>query len=477
MKSSESILKTGLLWSVIQVLVKRVFDFFVKLVLLNILFPEDFGIVSMATAFTSIIYIIAEFGLKNALVQRKDIHLFDSHYQSVFWLGIAWASFVFLMVFFFGTPLFASFYEEPILLKIIPILTIPVLIESITLVYRAKMLRLLSFKTIAVIQTIAIVLSGFIALIIALKGGQIWSLVIYLLLPFVFSLPLYLFLVPWRPKFEFNIKHLKEIFNFSIFTFFTAFILVVSGNIDYLFIGKLIGAKSLGIYSLAMMLTILVSNQITSMIDRVMFPFYSKVQNDVNLVKNYFLKSLQYYCIILYPIMLGLIVLCSPMIKLFFDRRWLEAKTAIRILAIVVIIKLLTHGCTIVYRSLGKPKLEMFIFLISLVLVTLPAVYLGSFYGITGVATAILVSTVVNSFVSLYFLNKELSITFKDILVKLKAPILGLIITFLIVAPLYLFSTLHFVLLLFILIIVYGSIIYYFHSDKIKYLIRNLLVQ
>jgi teichuronic acid exporter len=209
MKGIENILKKGLFWSVIQVLIKRVFDFFVKLVLLNVLFPEDFGIVSMATAFTSIIYVIAEFGFKNALVQRKDIHLFDSHYQSVFWWGIGWASLVFLLVYFLGTPHIANFYEEPLLLKIIPILTIPVLIESITLVYRVKMLRLLNFKVIAVIQTIANVLSGFIALIIALKGGGLWSLVFYILLPFIFSLPLYFFIVPWRPRFHFNLTHLK----------------------------------------------------------------------------------------------------------------------------------------------------------------------------------------------------------------------------------------------------------------------------
>jgi teichuronic acid exporter len=244
-----------------------------------------------------------------------------------------------------------------------------------------------------------------------------------------------------------------------------------------LFIGKLIGAKSLGIYSLAVMLTVLLSNQITSMIDRVMFPFYSKIQADVSLVKNYFLKSLQYYNLILYPMMLGLIILCSPLIKLFFDRRWIEAKTAIRILAFVVLIKLLTHGGTIVYRSLGKPRLEMIIFLISLIFVKLPAVYIGSFYGITGISMAILVSAVVNLFVSLYFLNRELSITFKDILLKLKAPILGFIITFLIIVPLYLFTTLNIIVLLFLLMIIYSGVVYYFHEENIKYLIRKFFLQ
>lgn len=477
MKNLEKKLRKGLLWSVLQALMKRVFDLFVKLVLLNILFPEDFGIVSIAAAFSSIIYVIAEFGLKSALVQKKKTELFDIHYQSVFWWSLFWSCIIYCFVYFVGTPTVSEFYNEPLLLKIIPVLAIPIILEAITLIFRVKMLRNLNFKIIAIINTIATVLSGFIALIMAFKGAGLWALVIYIFLPFLFVLPIYILTVDWRPKFLFKLSALTEIFRFSIFTFSTALVLIVSSNIDYLFIGKLISTESLGIYSLAYMLTVLVSNQVTSMIDRVMFPFYSNVQNNIIMVKIHYLKSLQYYSLLLYPVMLGLIVLCSPMIKTFFDTRWIEAKTPIRILALVVLVNLFTHSGTIVYRSIGKPKLEMFISSITLFFVTLPAVYFGSFYGLNGVAFALLISAFANLLISLYFLYKELSITFLDILVKLKPPIIAFIITFIVVFPIYLFTAVHFFFVGIILLMVYALIINHFYKGKFVLMLRKILIQ
>ncbi|MFT7071406.1 lipopolysaccharide biosynthesis protein [Patiriisocius sp. Uisw_017] len=475
MKSLDKKLRKGLLWSVIQVFIKRIFDLLVKLVLVNLLFPEDFGLVGIATAITSIIYVISEFGFKAALIQRKNKLLEDLHYQSVFWWSVFWSSTIFILVYFIGTPIAARFYDEPLLLKIIPILTAPILIEAVTIVYRTKMLRSLNFKTLAIINSIAAIITGFIAIIIALKGGGVWALVFYILIPFVISLPFYIVLIRWKPKLQFSIVSLKQLFQFGFFTFITSLILIISSNIDYLFIGKLISTKALGIYSLAFMLTVLISTQVTSMIDRVMFPFYSKIQGNLGIIRNYYLKSLRYYSLVLFPIMLVLFVLCTPIIKLFFGYKWIDAKTPIRLLVIAVMINLITHGCTIVFRSIGKPKLEMFILSSILILVTIPSVYVGSFYGINGVAAATIVPAICNLTVSLYFLKRELNITIADILTKMKPSIIAFGTTFLVVTPLFLFTPLNLIFLLIITIIVYSIILYYFFKQSIKFYMNKFL--
>ena len=55
------------------------------------------------------------------------------------------------------------------------------------------------------------------------------------------------------------------------------------------------GDRELGIYSLAFMMTVLISSQVTSMVDRVLFPFYSKIQTQVEIIKKYYLMSLRLY--------------------------------------------------------------------------------------------------------------------------------------------------------------------------------------
>jgi O-antigen/teichoic acid export membrane protein len=476
MKTLHKKLQKGLLWSVLQVLIKRVFDLFVKLTLLNILFPEDFGLVGIGTAITAIIYVVAEFGLKDALIQRKKRLLNDLHYQSIFWWSLLWAIFTFLLVYFVVTPFVAVFYKDPILFSVIPILTLPILTQALTLVYRVKLLRELNFKVIAIFNSIASIIAGVLAIVIALKGGGFWSLIAYILIPFVITVPLYLLLIPWRPKFVFKYAFFKEIFTFGIYTFGTALVITISLNIDYLFIGRLINLELLGVYNVSFMLTLLVFRQVTSMIDRVMFPFYSKIQGSIPLIKDYYLTSIKYYTILLAPMMLSFMVLSSPIIKFFIGIKWITAATSLRILALTVLVHLLTHGCTMVFRSIGKPKLELQILLVVLLFITIPSIYIGSFYGINGVALAMLLTAFVNALICLYFLNRELKISLWDILTELKPPIIAFTTALFIVTPIYLLFSFNVTLLLLVIIIVYGLVINYFYKKEIQQFISKVLV-
>ena len=75
--SSSQKLKKGLLWSVVEVLVKRGFDLIVTLVLANILFPEQFGIIGMATVVTSFVLVLSDVGISSALIQKAKEDLND----------------------------------------------------------------------------------------------------------------------------------------------------------------------------------------------------------------------------------------------------------------------------------------------------------------------------------------------------------------------------------------------------------------
>ena len=122
--SSSQKLKKGLLWSVVEVLVKRGFDLIVTLVLANILFPEQFGIIGMATVVTSFVLVLSDVGISSALIQKAKEDLNDSHLFTAFWAGIIWAIFLYAVVYFILTPLVSVFYSQPILLKVIPILSL-----------------------------------------------------------------------------------------------------------------------------------------------------------------------------------------------------------------------------------------------------------------------------------------------------------------------------------------------------------------
>jgi teichuronic acid exporter len=474
MDKTNILLKKGLLWSTIEVVVKRVFDFFVKLVLARLLFPEEFGIVGMATVFTSFIQVLSEMGVGSALIQRKKENIKDIHFQTVFWTSLVWSILMYLILVFLVTPFAAKFFDEPVLLQIVPILSLPVLVSSINIINKAHLMRALDFKKLAFVNNISSVISGFGAIILAFNGFGIWALVFNVVFSFVVAMPLLFIATRWRPKFEWDKTAFNQIFGFGVFTFGTTLVLNISANIDYLIIGKLVSAAALGAYALAFMLTSLVSSQVTSMINRVMFPFYSSIQSDIAKVKGYYLKIIGYYALIIYPIMLALIVLAGPILSVFFGNKWVDAKVPLRILAVAVLINVLTSSYNLLFRSIGKPKLEMKTLLFILIFATLPAVSIGGYYyGTRGVAYGILISAIINFFVVTTLLNKYFEITFWSVLKQVGPAIIAFMFTFFLITPLYIYTVIHPLLLLVLLFIVYFTICTFFYKSDIKRLFQK----
>lgn len=445
----------GLLWSVIEVLIKRILDLVVRLVLARLLFPEDFGIVGMATVFHSFILVVNEAGLGMALIQRKEEDLTEAHYHTVFWSNLALSALLFLAIVFFIGPAAASFYNEPVLRQVIPVLGISLLFSALNTVHKAQLMKAMQLKKMAFVNNVSAVIAGVCAIIMAFCGFGIWALVLYNVLTFFISVPLFFRTTRWLPKFVWQKKAFNDVFGFGVYTTGTKIINNVSSNIDYLIIGKLLAAGSLGAYTLAFMLTNMVKAQIESMLNRVLFPFYSSLQNDIEKIKVYYLKIIKYYAAVIYPIMSFLILLGGPIIYLFFGNKWDEAVEPAKILAWSVVINVICSGYNLLFRSIGKPKSEMNIQLFTVVFFYIPFIIVGCYqYGIVGAAYGILISTILRVVFIQFLLYKFFSITPKDILSVLKDPMLAFGFTyvfgylFIYFSPLNEYVSLAFVLLL-----------------------------
>lgn len=406
-------LVSGIFWSVIEVVIKRVLDLVVKLVLARLLFPEDFGVIGMATVFISFIQVLNEAGMGAALIQKKEEDLTQAHLNTVFWSNLAWSVFLYLIILLFVTPFVVKFYNQPILSKIIPILSLSLFTGALNVVHKSQLMRDLSFKKIAFINNTSTLIGGIVALIAAYSGLGIWALVINTVLAYIISVPLFFYQTRWLPKFEFNTLYLKEILAFGIFTTMTQLIVNVVSNTDYLLIGKYVSASAVGFYSLAFMMTSLVKGQVTSMLNRVMFPFYSKIQDDIELLKSYYVRLIKYYAIILYPLMLLLILFGDEIIKLFYGEKWLDTVFPMKILALAMLISVLFNGYNLLFRSIGKPKLEMQIQMILSIVIYLPCIIIGLYLnGYIGVAWGTVVSTVINFLVVQILLKRHFNLLF-----------------------------------------------------------------
>ena len=460
---------SGVIWTSLQTLINRSFSFIIKLVLARLLFPEDYGIVGMATVFISFITVFNDLGIGAALIQRKEKDLTENHYYTAFWTGVLFSIILYLIV-AFGVGNFAAwFYEKDILRELIPVLALGILATPINIVHKAQLKRGLKFKKLAFIDNAANIFSGILALILAFYGAGVWALVFNTVLSIVVAIPMFFAATKWMPKFRWEKKYFKDIIGFGVYTTFTGFFNKFKDQIDYILIGKLLGASPLGMYSFAFIIINTFRSQLTGIIGKVMYPVYAQLQDKPEVMVSNFLKVVKYNSYLVYPIMFYLFIFSNNLIPVLFGDKWNESIIIIQILSAAIIIQMLTNSDTVLLRAYGKAKLEFKMQMIKSIIFYVPFITLGTiYYGIIGAALGFSLGKVLDVVYSLIILNKNFRISFimlfKAINTSLITGVLSSIIS-------YLLMTLGWNWLLVSVVFIMNTITFYWVLAKDDFLI------
>lgn len=473
--SDKKLVAFGIFWNGIQLAVNQSFSFLVKLVLAKLLFPEQFGLVGMATVVTGFVQVLNELGVGAALVQRSEEKLRPIHFHTTFWTGLAFSAFLFLVMSFAAGPLAASFYKEPELVQIIPVLSLGILFGSVNLVNRAQLARQMNFKKIAFIDSISRVASGCLALLLAFSGAGIWSLVFNSVAPVMIAIPLYFKATGWKPKFSWNKQACKDVLGFGLFTTGSNMLSYLYNNIDYLLIGKLLSSSALGVYTLAFVLTDTFRSRIMSVVDRAVYPFYGKNQHDFVTLKKSYLTIIQFNCVVVFPVMIFFGVLGGPFLLNFFGEKWAGAIAPLQILSIAVMVNMTVSGNTALMRGLGRPGLEMKLQLLKAA-IYIPVLVTGIwFYGVIGAAWAVLINRIFTLIIAQYAFRKliKVKISYVELFTAIRPPLLAALIAFL-VAYFAQSAGVHFLFAGVLLLLSYFLTIWCLLRTELKLLIKKI---
>jgi len=361
---------------------KQISQFMIIAILANLLSPDDFGLLGMATFFTGLISIFNEMGFSNALIQKKNIT--DRHYSSVFWLSIIIGIFLFLLMIPLSFPI-AGFYKEPRLRPILILLSLNFIIFSFGLVQKAILQKEMEFKKIAVIDLTAILSGGVVGVFLALSGHGVYSLVYQLIVFTSMDMVLLWFFSKWRPRLEFSLSAIKDIWGFSLNLTGFNIINYFARNLDYLLVGKFLGAQALGFYTLAYRLMTYPLQNISWTIMKVMFPALSKIQDDLERVRFAYKKMIKAISLATFPMMLGLFALAPEFIHLVFGPKWAPVVPLVRIFCICGLIQSIGTTVGTIVLSQGKAKLHFQLGVLFTIFITI-AILLGLHWGIVGVA-------------------------------------------------------------------------------------------
>lgn len=312
----------GLKWSTIERFSSQGIGFIISIFIARILSPADYGIIGMIMIFIEISGVFVGGGFGAALIRKQNRT--DADLSTVFYYNIA-ISILFYLLLFIASPYIASFYGKVIIASVIRVVGLKIIIGAFGAIQSTLLNIKIDFKTQTKISFIALIISGTIGIIMALKGYGVWTLVVQSLVQtFISTIMLWIF-IKWQPKFIFSKNSFLELFGFGSKLMLSGLIDATYRNIYQVIIGKLFTSAELGYFTRAKGMAQLPSSNLTDVIQRVTFPVLSEIQNDSTKLESSYRKLLKMSAFVIFPLMLLLSALSEPLIKILLTDKWLPA--------------------------------------------------------------------------------------------------------------------------------------------------------
>ena len=187
-------------------------SFVLSIFLARLLSPADFGLLAMAFVFISFSQAFMDFGLNSALVQKKNPT--EEQYSTIFYIKVFLGCILTLLLISFS-GLIGDFYDNPEIAKIGRVLSILFIINGISSVQSVQLKKKLDFRSLTKARIISTMISGIVGVTLALHGFGVWSLVARSILDALMQLALIWSFSSWRPKFIFNLKSIRGLWNYG----------------------------------------------------------------------------------------------------------------------------------------------------------------------------------------------------------------------------------------------------------------------
>lgn len=359
-----------------------------SVVLARLLVPDEFGVAAMGAAFAGLPQAVGDLGLGAYLIQadRSDRALIARVYRLnlavSLWLALALAGLGFL------APLF---YGDDRVRGVVWVSAMGFPLRALWAVHEKILRKQLNFQKLAVLQSLEAILLAVLAVLLGTLGFSYWSLVIPGPLGHLLIAPFY-----WRasalPPFPGSSERhdrTKGLMSFGAYSTGNSLLTYIVNNADYLLIGRLLDAASLGLYTFAYTKSFMFSKSLLTMASDVALPVMSAAKQQKERLKRGVQQSLILMALANLPVSVFLAVSAPVLIPWVFGIRWEGAILPFQILLVHVAVNAMASPIGSVAYAIGRPDLN-FRVVAPMVPVLLVAYYVGvRLGGIVGVAVAI----------------------------------------------------------------------------------------
>lgn len=422
----------GVAWSGIEKIASGGVQFLANIILARLLTPEDFGLIAIIAIFIQIAQVFIDSGFTNALIQRKNRTAND--YSTVFIFNLLIAILLYILL-YFTAPIISHFFKNSELTSLTRVIGLNLIIGSLSSVQLTKLSIELRFKIQAIISLLSSILSAVISIYLAYSGFGIWSLVILSLSNFTIQTILIYSLVRWFPSINFSKESFKNLFGYSSKILGTSIISLMYKNIYPIVIAKLFNPIDLGYFNRADTYAMYPSTIIGSIMSKVSFPIFSKIQDDNKKLITAYSNYIIYSSLVIFPLMVYMIALAKPLTLLVLTEKWLPMVPLLQILCLDWMTDHLSKiNLNILYVK-GRSDLALKLEIIKKI-IAISIFIISIFWGLIGICWGRAIYGVIAVYINSYYTDKligiKISCQLNDIFIPFTFAILSGIIVFII---------------------------------------------
>ena len=375
--------------------------------LARLLMPEHFGLISMVTALTAFVEMFKDLGLGTATIRESEIT--HDQVSTLFWINAAVGTLIMVLI-AGASPLISLFYGDSRVLWVSIAVSSSFFFGGLTIQHQALLLRHMYFTRVASIQVFSTGLSFALGVFFAWQGFEYWALVWKEVSRVVVQAIGVWLLARWLPGLPKRGSGIGTLLRTG--KYLTGFNIVVflSRNLDQILLGRFWGPAPVGLYKQPAQLLLLPGSLFSFPLTYIMTPALSALQNSPERYREYYRRAVSFLCFCYMPTIAYLAVYSENIVTLVLGEQWIASAPVLRILAFAAFVEPIIQTCGIVMVTYGRTRAYFRWGVISSTSLAF-AVCVGVNWGLSGVATAIVIYTYLILVPLLWFSFKETPIS------------------------------------------------------------------
>lgn len=362
----------------------------------------------MLLIFISVSNTFIDGGFGTALIQKKEPTQED--YSTIFFWNI-FISVILTGILYISSPLISEFYRLPLLSDVLKVMGTVLVINAFSVVQTNILQKKFEFKKLATINIIANIAASILAIVLALRGFGVWSLVFrYLSCSLVISIILWI-TTKWKPMLTFKFKSFRTLGKFGGMVLLANLVETIYTEFQGLVIGRAFSAKDLGYYTQAKRLEEIPTLGISSAVNQASFPMYARLQDNKVALSLAVRKYVRALSLLVIPLYFLFILVAEPLITILFTEKWIESVDLFKILCLVGMIYPINTVNTNVIKSLGKGKLYFNLQLCKRVL-GIALILFSVRYGLSAMMWSLVITSYIIFIVNAIFSDKLIGYSF-----------------------------------------------------------------